>query len=348
MLFEDQTNQDPKELWQQYLEIQAADQRLQKKRREYSDEMQRILQTIIRLQNETIRSQQKTIEELSERVPENNPGGPELIPHNLNEQTDTGIADQDHSQRSPKWVTWLYRDITGGFPSKPLSYEQVKAIAAAVSALPGTSAEAIIMKYKGHFSLNEIAKALYCTVKEVRNRIISGIKKMQLPDCKMSIVYGYNTKRALDKIDREDAERKDIQITPWVMAAFELPFDPSYKMQKPVSRAEKPNREILPWDEEYSESGNSLNDTIESDGKPEGQGEEQEDESGDVIELLLSTRAINCLRRNGFRTIGRLLKIDNIYELHRIRNLGAKTFEEIVQALKNNGYTHLDNGKPLP
>lgn len=53
--------------------------------------------------------------------------------------------------------------------------------------------------------------------------------------------------------------------------------------------------------------------------------------------LMLGARANNCLLRRGISTIGALMRL-TAEELMNIRNLGLKTYDEIVDALERAGY----------
>lgn len=56
-----------------------------------------------------------------------------------------------------------------------------------------------------------------------------------------------------------------------------------------------------------------------------------------IEDLKFSVRTFNCLKRSGFSTIGDLLKL-NGEELCKIRNLGQKSFKEILAKLKELGF----------
>lgn len=54
----------------------------------------------------------------------------------------------------------------------------------------------------------------------------------------------------------------------------------------------------------------------------------------DISELNLSVRSYNCLRRAGWNTVGDILKsIDDKQDLRRVRNLGSRSADEILQIL---------------
>ena len=64
-------------------------------------------------------------------------------------------------------------------------------------------------------------------------------------------------------------------------------------------------------------------------------------------DLELSVRSYNCLRRAGIRNVGDIVdSIDNRADLLKIRNLGAKSADEIMTALMEYQYSLLsDEGK---
>ncbi len=54
----------------------------------------------------------------------------------------------------------------------------------------------------------------------------------------------------------------------------------------------------------------------------------------EIEELDLSVRSYNCLRRAGLRTVGDIIdRIDRRSDLLQIRNLGARSADEIMKAL---------------
>lgn len=53
-----------------------------------------------------------------------------------------------------------------------------------------------------------------------------------------------------------------------------------------------------------------------------------------IMDMPLSIRAINCLRRHGLETLGDLRKM-SVHELSCVRNLGQKTVEDILRCLYN-------------
>lgn len=64
-----------------------------------------------------------------------------------------------------------------------------------------------------------------------------------------------------------------------------------------------------------------------------------------IEELELSVRSFNCLRRAGMATVGDLVQnIDTREDLLKIRNLGRRSADEIMDAIMEYQYTILPDG----
>lgn len=61
-----------------------------------------------------------------------------------------------------------------------------------------------------------------------------------------------------------------------------------------------------------------------------------------IEELELSVRSYNCLKRAGINTIGELLKKSRS-EMAKVRNMGAKSLEEVINKIESMGFTVTDN-----
>ena len=60
-----------------------------------------------------------------------------------------------------------------------------------------------------------------------------------------------------------------------------------------------------------------------------------------VADLGLSTRALNCLKREKIETVERLLQCD-ADQLMRFRGVGKHTADQIIQAIGHLGFTNRD------
>ena len=76
-------------------------------------------------------------------------------------------------------------------------------------------------------------------------------------------------------------------------------------------------------------------------GEPTMKGEDVDPSAGiltkPIEELELTVRSYNCLKRAGVQTIGELIK-KSVSEMMKMRNLGAKSFEEIKLKLASLGF----------
>ena len=57
-----------------------------------------------------------------------------------------------------------------------------------------------------------------------------------------------------------------------------------------------------------------------------------------IEEMDLSVRSYNCLKRAGLNTIQDLLKKSKS-DMFKVRNLGAKSVEEVINKLESYGFT---------
>jgi len=58
-----------------------------------------------------------------------------------------------------------------------------------------------------------------------------------------------------------------------------------------------------------------------------------------VEDLEFSMRTFNCLKRAGYKTVSDILNIENAQEVHKIRNFGAHSFEELMSKMEKHGFT---------
>lgn len=66
----------------------------------------------------------------------------------------------------------------------------------------------------------------------------------------------------------------------------------------------------------------------------------------DILDLELSVRSYNCLKRSGYETVGQLVdSIEGMEQLRKIRNLGKKSADEIMLTLFLYQYTILKQEK---
>lgn len=62
-----------------------------------------------------------------------------------------------------------------------------------------------------------------------------------------------------------------------------------------------------------------------------------------VDDLDLSVRSFNCLKRGGAETLSDVAEMAESGQLERLRNLGKKSYDEIMGVLRRHGYAHTAN-----
>lgn len=62
-----------------------------------------------------------------------------------------------------------------------------------------------------------------------------------------------------------------------------------------------------------------------------------------IEELDLTVRSFNCLKKAGIEEVGQLSKL-SMNELLKIKNLGRKSLDEILEKMKELGYDLTQNG----
>lgn len=101
-------------------------------------------------------------------------------------------------------------------------------------------------------------------------------------------------------------------------------------------------------DDDYEDTDDSLDDNgLEADRSAESEKESDSDPDELAIEELdLSVRSYNCLKRAGINTIGELRKMSR-EDLMKVRNIGRRCQDEIIQKLASMGLT-LQGEQGLP
>lgn len=62
----------------------------------------------------------------------------------------------------------------------------------------------------------------------------------------------------------------------------------------------------------------------------------------DIGDLELSVRAYNCMKRHGVQTVGELADMTD-EEFMKVRNLGRKCMEEVLEKLRDAGFDRSEN-----
>lgn len=172
----------------------------------------------------------------------------------------------------------------------------------AVSTLSKREQEVVLGIYKENMSKAEIAKSLELTLERVRQIESNALRKLRNPHRLSYLVYGndfYMDQKELHEHFAED------------YAIFER------------------NEEINLLDKIIRERKEFLKRTNPTNYK-------QMLKNMNIVELDLGVRAYNCLTRRGIGTISELCSLTH-EELRNIRNMGQKTYEEVLDIMEKHG-----------
>lgn len=169
--------------------------------------------------------------------------------------------------------------------------------------------------YRDGLNLGDISKKYGLTRERVRQITAKAVRKLRHPYYKQFILLG------VDGV----AERKEVEDMKESLKRREADLTEREEAVKKTLDA------IARFTEKYNVK----------------QGEEEEHHSyiekevtykTDIAELDLSVRAYNCLKRDGINTFGDLVDRAKEGDMLRIRNLGRRSLEEILDKLKYFGY----------
>lgn len=164
--------------------------------------------------------------------------------------------------------------------------------------LPTFEAEILHLRFQQKLSFQAIAEICDSNQDAVRRAQIRGIRKLRHPTCKEYFTNGV-------RLLRDD-------------------------------------QACLLRDKRYSKISEQL-DRIERALKQKGENEDRQYKTSDweremVWNLCLSTRSSNTLARAGITTVGDILALPNAQALLRIKNLGEKSYKEIIGKLDERGF----------
>ena len=170
----------------------------------------------------------------------------------------------------------------------------------------------IKLYYENRMSYRDIGKEYGVTQERIRQIVAKGIRKLRHPSRAKYIKYGIQ-----GLIDRESKIYSD-RLTEQNTAYKEL-TEQVIRLLKPLG--ENPNS--------FREVHTAFNPKL-----PERQLEDME----------LSVRSYNCLKRRGVHTAREVYTLGSD-ELKKTRNLGSRSFWEVVDKLRECGYNIPSNGE---
>ena len=97
----------------------------------------------------------------------------------------------------------------------------------------------------------------------------------------------------------------------------------------------------------FLEIGNKM-ESLRGDLEEEEEEEEGQEQGEDIMnlkieELDLTVRSFNCLKKAGIEEVGQLARL-SLNELLKIKNLGRKSLDEILEKMKELGFDLASNG----
>ena len=178
-------------------------------------------------------------------------------------------------------------------------------IAMMMSTLTPREKEAVRLRYQDELSIREVAERFGLSTERCRQIINKGIRKLRHPRVADIIRYGIRA-YIQDRIDRKVEE-----IVRQKEAALETAYQA--KLEEIANNAEKAV-EI----HDVSRAARAMGMTVE--------------------ELNLSLRAYNCMKRAYCNTVADIVqKYPTMDNAKRIRNLGAKSLQEVTEKLRSLG-----------
>lgn len=211
------------------------------------------------------------------------------------------------------WPYNLLNAITGEVSMAPLSQDQNDGMRAALESLSPRESAAVVDYYEYGLDVKKIGRKFHVSPERARQIIAKGVRKMAYPARKNMIIYGYegvqsmnlaNVRRRelaeqaaeLDKTEEELKERRDRLIMRGVM----------------LDEAERTYRE---------------NRKPPAPGNPVPL-------SFPTAEMDLSVRAAHVLMRAELDTLGKIILAEKEGRLVRLRNMGRKTHQEVVEKVR--------------
>lgn len=181
----------------------------------------------------------------------------------------------------------------------PISDDQMDGLNCAMETLSDREQKAVHLYYKDGKNLDEIGKEFGVTRERIRQIIRKGVRKLRHPSRTKLIRYGV---RGLELQSAKEKERL---------------------IQEKMKDIEKLTEQLESMEENVKKIS-------------EEKGMEEYVVAGIPVpleELELSVRSYNCLKRRNVRTSNDIIELINDKTLHKVRNLGKKSVEEIFEKL---------------
>lgn len=214
------------------------------------------------------------------------------------------------------WPYNLIDDIFQESFAAPIDDDQTEGLSTALSMLSPRERDALILRYSQNMNLSEIAMQFQVTRERVRQIISKAIRKLRNPIYKNLILYGKKTNQAMTELKNKEAELNN--------------------REKSLEAKELYLQEILQENEKYAFL-NAIAPAQLPDDLPDDIPDTRPDQWGNRFHpsdaflcLELSVRSYNALLRSDIATVKEILKYIRLGKLHRVRNLGICSCNEII------------------
>lgn len=231
----------------------------------------------------------------------------------------------------------IVADITGKTIDWILTSKNEEAIEWGLSQLPEKNRECVNMYYRDGLNYEEVAKKNGLSKERVRQIVQEGLRKLRNPAISRMIILGWHSIEEFDKYvskcsDELQREKEKMRVKKEVLSKKEQELE---QLQ-------------LECEEKYqtiNEEFNSLITVLKENGNEKRANELclryqhlcKDNKFNDMRleELGMSTRAYCALKRYGIDTVGEILYYieNNLEAFVHIRNLGRKSYEEVLSVL---------------
>ena len=204
----------------------------------------------------------------------------------------------------------------------PIEKKQEEGLYYVLSTLTDREKEILLTLYEKGKTLEEVGREFNVTRERIRQIAKKAIRKMRRPHNRNLILYGLDYPQKFGVLQKREEE----------LRTEEVRLD---MLEEDIAI----RRAFL---ENYLEEGSSEDNTERSlkidKSKLRRRFELANCPSKSIESLDLSTRSYNCLRRGDIETIGDLIQKAEEGDLHKLKNLGRKSLNEILSVLKEIGH----------
>lgn len=182
------------------------------------------------------------------------------------------------------------------------SADVLKGIAAAIAMLSDQEQKMVMMRYRYHFTLDEIGAQFDLTGERVRQIIVRSMRKLVVKPKRYLMTEGLE-----GYINAEAKRIANIKIKIAAQQEYMRGYENGFALASGNAEA----------------NAEKTSDT---------------DETILVVDMNLTVRSTNCLVRAKLETLEDLLKVDSVDTIYKVRNLGKKSAGEVAWKLNSLGF----------